>query len=134
MTINNKFEAKDLAIFLKKNIEWKLFKSLLEHLGNSLNNIGYIFIAKGEYDQAIEYQKRALQISEELGNKEGMANSLGGIAHNYFNKGEYDQALDYLNRGLTICKEQGYKLKIVLFLNMIGDVYLLKSEYVLKIV
>ena len=99
------------------------------HIGNNLNNIGYVFIAMGEYDQAIEYQKRGLQISEELDNKEGMANSLKGIANNYSNIGEYDQALNYLNLGLKICEEQGYKRKINNYLYQFGDVHLLKGEY-----
>ena len=83
----------------------------------------------GEYDQAIEYQKRGLKVSEELGNKEGMARSLTGIANNYSNVGEYDQALNYLNLGLKISEEQGYKRKKNSYLFLFGEVYLLKGEY-----
>ena len=67
MTINNKFEAKDLAIFLKKNIEWKLFKSLLEHLGNSLNDRKGRFMKSDliEYSLEIFSNQKVIHIDEQ---------------------------------------------------------------------
>jgi tetratricopeptide (TPR) repeat protein len=52
-------------------------------LQGSLNGIGNIYRAQGDYPQALEYYQRSLAIKEDIGNKKGIAASLNKIAGIY---------------------------------------------------
>jgi signal transduction histidine kinase/DNA-binding response OmpR family regulator len=60
-----------------------------------LNNRGYQFIVKKEYDKAISYHLQALDISIFAGIKTLASNSLNNLSVCYRNKGMYKEALDY---------------------------------------
>jgi tetratricopeptide (TPR) repeat protein len=44
-----------------------------------MSNLGKAYISLGQYEKAIEYQKRSLAIFEEIGNKQGVAANLGNL-------------------------------------------------------
>jgi tetratricopeptide (TPR) repeat protein len=71
------------------------------------NNIGNVYSNKGNYEKALDYYTRSLEISKEIGNKYGAVNSLLSVGIIHFNKGEYDKGIDYFKKSLTIQKEIG---------------------------
>tara|TARA_R110001599_G_scaffold115425_1_gene282162 strand:+ start:2970 stop:5543 length:2574 start_codon:yes stop_codon:yes gene_type:complete len=60
-----------------------------------LNNMGYEFLVKQEYDKAIPYHLEALDVSIRAGIKGLASNSFNNLAVCYRNKGMYKEALDY---------------------------------------
>jgi tetratricopeptide (TPR) repeat protein len=71
-----------------------------------LGNIGLIYLAKGELDEALKYHKDALKIDKEIGYKQGEASDLGNIGLIYSAKGELDEALKYHKDALKILNQQ----------------------------
>jgi len=67
-----------------------------------LGNIGLIYRAKGDLDQALKYHQDALKIDKEIGYRQGEANQLGNIGLIYSAKGDLDQALEYLRDALAV--------------------------------
>jgi len=61
----------------------------------ALGNIGLIYRAKGDLEQALKYQKEALKIHKEIGYRQGEANQLGNIGLVYQVKGDPAEALKY---------------------------------------
>ncbi|MEM9456335.1 MAG: tetratricopeptide repeat protein [Myxococcota bacterium] len=70
----------------------------------SLGNLGNVFHAQGDYDQAKLHHQRALAIRQEaLGpNHPRLANSLGNLGNVSVRRGDYDQARAYYQRSLAI--------------------------------
>ena len=69
------------------------------------NEIGLVFHDKiGDYDKALEYHLKALEIREKVLGKEHTytATSYNNIGLDYFSKGDYDKALEYYFKALEI--------------------------------
>ena len=77
-----------------------------------LNNIGLVYNLKGDYDEALLYYHKSLNISfrvfgvdeslfEIQGNSD-IAELLYNIGNVYYNKGEIDEALTYYQKTLKI--------------------------------
>jgi tetratricopeptide (TPR) repeat protein len=75
---------------------------MLEAKSTALGNIGLIYSAKGDLDEALTYHTQALAIHREIGHRQGEASDLGNIGLIYQMKGDLDKALDYLNEALVI--------------------------------
>ena len=73
--------------------------------GATLGNIGLIYSAKGEPEEALKYHQEALEIHREIGYRQGEASDLGNIGLIYSDKGELDEALNYLQEALKIFME-----------------------------
>ena len=69
------------------------------------NSLGTIVRALGEWDKAMGYHKKSLEISEELGDMFGIAISCGNIGTVYYEKGEWDKALEHQKKSLEIFEE-----------------------------
>lgn len=74
--------------------------------GNSLNNIGSVYLQKGNYDKALEYYLKSLVIRKTvLGETHpDYAASFYNIGNTYNKKGDYDKALEYHLKSLEIRK------------------------------
>lgn len=82
----------------KNNIEGadKYYKKVLEYYPDNaiaLNNVAGTLIRKKDYDNAIGYMERALELDDSY------TNSYYGIALAYYQKDELDKAFDYASRG-----------------------------------
>jgi predicted ATPase/DNA-binding SARP family transcriptional activator/DNA-binding CsgD family transcriptional regulator len=82
--------------------------------------------------QAIIWQKQALALSQEVGDKRGMAaslNALGMIAHYQGHDGHYKQALDLFNQALALNREANYPHGIADTLNNLGELAKDQEQY-----
>lgn len=68
---------------------------------------GEILIAKGQYGEAEEYLKLALQLGRELGLNVQQARALGGIAEIFRARGDYRTSLNHLIEAETLANESG---------------------------
>jgi len=72
--------------------------------GQLLSRMGAIYFQKAEYQQAMEYMKKAMKLSkEDLGPDHlSLANDHNSIGSVHFQKGEHDQALAQFEKAMTI--------------------------------
>jgi tetratricopeptide (TPR) repeat protein len=99
-----------------------------EEKAKILSELGTIFYYSGEFDTALKYHEKALELDEELGIKEGMAPDLGDIGIVYQTKGELDKALEYFKKALKLDKELGIKEGMATHIGNIGVVYGTKGD------
>lgn len=78
----------------------------------ALNNLGNVFVYKGDLNVALEHHLQALEIRMQLGIKNQIASSLGNIAEIYHYKGEYLKSLENYRQAKELFEE----IENVLFL------------------
>jgi len=94
--------------------------------------------AKGDYENALRYYLRSLEISENTDDKSTIAKVLNNIGNIFFAQRKYHDALNYHSKALATRKEIGDKNGMASSLNNIGIVYGAQgklekaSEYFLK--
>ncbi|ALF54689.1 hypothetical protein ACX27_20595 [Nostoc piscinale CENA21] len=104
---------------------------------NSLVNIGYVYLRKGEYAKALDFLQSALDIRRKLRDKENEWIPLSYIAEVYLNLGDYQKALDFYQPALKVLQElkaansQGYNYTTseTILLADIGSVYFRTGKY-----
>jgi len=94
-----------------------------------LDRLGQLYESLGDYDQALSCYQQALQISQDIGDKQGMGITLNNISQIYQAKGDYDTALHYLTQTLEIDRELGNKKDDGATLNNISLIYSAKGNY-----
>ena len=65
-----------------------------EKFTRGLNNLGNVFVYKGDLNVALDLHLQALEIRMQLGIRNEIASSLGNIAEIYHYKGEYEKSLE----------------------------------------
>ena len=88
--------------------------SICQQIGNkegegaTLNNIGQIYRARGDYKTALTYLQQSLTIQQQIGDKSGEATSLHNIGATYLEQYQnIENALPLLWRAYLICKQIG---------------------------
>ena len=108
----------------------------MEDMADTLLNIGGIWADLGDYEKAVEYIKRALEIDYNLGikpniakdlNNMGIAIRLKGLANE--NAGNLEEAKDTFLRALRIAEEVGDRILEIQVLNNVGSIYADLSQY-----
>ncbi len=84
-----------------------ILKDRHERMATLFNNMSIIYKVMGEFEQALEYQKKDLELSKEiLGDKHpNLAISYNNISLIYRNMGELDQALHFQKKALELKEE-----------------------------
>jgi tetratricopeptide (TPR) repeat protein len=89
-------------------------------MASSYHQLGMVAQERGDYDDALQWYRRSLEIKEELGNRAGMASSyhqLGMVAQK---RGDYDDALQWYRRSLEIEEELGNRAGMATSTSQIG--------------
>ncbi|NVO11066.1 MAG: tetratricopeptide repeat protein [Bacteroidales bacterium] len=118
-----------LALFIKI-ITYNINDTLKS---SAYNNIGVVYCHKGDYNQALEYHRKALAIDEKVFGKDhsSTATSYSNIGTVYDYKNDYDHALEYLGKASAIDEKVLGKdhPDIATLYNNIGEVYSDKGDY-----
>ncbi|MBI3502430.1 MAG: tetratricopeptide repeat protein [Bacteroidetes bacterium] len=77
---------------LEKNPKYK------DKTGLVLGNIGIVYYNLDNFDKAIEFYNRALEIHTITGDSAGMANTLSNLGNIYKDKNEFDKAENYFSK------------------------------------
>ena len=89
----------------------------------TLNNIGSVYRAIGQPNQALNYYQQALPILREVQNRSGEATTLNNLGLVYDAIGQPNQALNYYQQALPIRREVQDRSGEATTLNNIGSVY-----------
>lgn len=114
------YYKKALDVFIKiKNFEGQ---------ANVYQNLGLSYHLSGEYDIALKYLFKAIELSNEHRSidKKVFLNTLGNI---YKAINDYDNALKYFNQALEKSIFDDDKLHIAYALNNLGTIYKIKGNY-----
>lgn len=106
------------------------YRASLSLLGDSdstqqailLNNIAMIYRGQGQYDQAVDYARRALALSGRISNREEIASAYGTLASTYRDQNELMNSLESFQQSLAIYQEIGNKRDAAFTLSALGDV------------
>ncbi|MFP5262417.1 MAG: CHAT domain-containing protein [Blastocatellia bacterium] len=90
---------------------------------------GHRLTIQGTYSAALDSNRLALSLAEQLHDQMGTANSLQGIGFVHYRQSSYAQALEHYQKSLRISEETGDKQGIAATLNNIGLVHRLQSSY-----
>ncbi len=80
-------------------------------------------------DKAMDYARKVLALSEQIGFKKGMANAYNSMGVIYDHKGDYYPALEFHKKALKIREEIGFKKGIAGSYNNIGHIYWRQGNY-----
>jgi len=90
---------------------------------NALNNIGFQFKLKGEYEAALENYEKALVLHKSLGYLKGVSVSYNRMGVVHKNQGNYNLALFHYLKSLAIDRQRNDSMDIAASFNNIGSVY-----------
>ena len=91
--------------------------------------LGIAYLRLGEYDKAITYYEKGLEISSAIGDRSGIASDNGNLANAYLSLGEYEKAITYSEKGLEISSAIGDRSGIASNNGNLGNAYLSLGEY-----
>ncbi len=74
-------------------------------LGTTLNNIGQIYMARGDYETALRYLEQSLQIQQEVGDKTKMIATLHNMACIVLEANNIEQAMSLWSQALSLAIE-----------------------------
>ncbi|WP_199306750.1 CHAT domain-containing protein [Anabaena sphaerica] len=125
-----------LEIFQQALTIFKKYKATAGE-ANSLLNIGYVYLQKGEYQKALDFLQPALAIRRKNRDRENEWIPLSYIAETYVNLNNYSKALDFYQPALAILREiktanpKGYSYanSEKTLLSDIGAVYFRSGRY-----
>jgi tetratricopeptide (TPR) repeat protein/CHAT domain-containing protein len=102
-----------------------LFREVGDQAGEAtaLGDIGAVYVAMGQSQNALTYLEQALTIQRQIGDRAGEGTTLGTLGTVYYNLAQYDQAVDYYQEALAIIEAEGNRVKEATLLAALGTVY-----------
>ncbi len=92
------------------------------------NLLGIIYVIRGDLEKAEEYSRKALEIFEALGSKEGIAAAYNNLGVIYNTRNDLDQAEAMYRRALEINETLGSKEGMAQVYTNLGNIYLTREE------
>ena len=68
---------------------------------------GNYYFVLGDFEKAIDYYKRYLKSSKEVGDRAGEGGAYCNLGNAYFSLGDFQKAIKYYEQDLEISKEVG---------------------------
>lgn len=108
--LNNTDRAID---YLNQSLDFSEQHNLNVTIMSASHGLGTIYSEeRPDYDKAMEYMSKTLEISRILGNKQYEILSLMSLGTNFSIKGDHEKALEYAHESLSIAEEYGYPILI----------------------
>lgn len=103
-------------------------KALLKPMSSALNIQATALNFQGDFERALTYYDRSLQIGREIDDLQGVAVCLNNMGNIYKNQGHFAKAIDYFFESLKIREEIGDTLGIASSSGNIANVYRTQGE------
>ncbi len=94
-----------------------------------VRTLGTAYFKLGEYQKAIEYFEKDLEISTAIGDRSGIATTTRNLGNVYLNLGEYQKAIEYFEKGLEMSTAIGDRSGIARNTGNLGTAYRRLGEY-----
>ena len=91
--------------------------------GGSYGSLGNAYIALGQFQTAIKYHQRHLEIAKEVRDKAGEGRGYGNLGNAFYCLRKFKTAIEYYQRGLEFAKVVGDKAGEGLWYGNLGSVY-----------
>lgn len=88
-----------------------------------LGSIGNVYFQQGDYQKALIYINKAIQIAEKIKNNESLCIWRFSLAAIYRNLGKYEEAIELLNNLLTLVRNEGYLYSEESILALQGNIF-----------
>ena len=95
----------------------------------ALHIIGLTYYEQGMYDKALDHYMKALEIRQEINDKEGISGTMNNIGSVYGDQGDVDKAIEYYEKSLAIREEINDLHGIASSLTNLGVEHAGKGEY-----
>ncbi|HLK02001.1 MAG TPA: tetratricopeptide repeat protein, partial [Streptosporangiaceae bacterium] len=95
----------------------------------SMRNLGYTDLRRGDYRQADDRLRSSLALYRELGDRGGQARTLSNLGIVSWMRGSLPRAVSHFERALAILRETGERLDQTRTLNNLGQVLKLQGHY-----
>ena len=119
-----KYFEEALTIYNKQLDDNKLTEhenlKLLQTMAIIYNQMGNAYFNLQDYQKALEYHKKDLELSEQFGDDSGRAKACGNVGNALQLLGDYDEAILYLLRNLDISKKLNDSVSSLYFQDMNG--------------
>lgn len=93
-----------------------------------LKEFGDVYYKMGDFDKAVEYSNRVLEMNKKSGNQLGVANSLSTLGKIYFDAGDFSKATTYLKRSKTLKDSLNDHTETALLLRYLGKINLINGN------
>ena len=103
--------------------------SIRQGVAASFVSLGNAYYALGQYEKAIDYYQRSLDLSKEINDRQGEANSLNNLGEVDQSFGQYEKAIHYHQQSLDIKKNIGDRQGIAHSLGGLGLAYNSLGQY-----
>ncbi|GAB4055443.1 hypothetical protein GCM10028810_67590 [Spirosoma litoris] len=107
------------TLMIRLCIDSKLDKELIY----AYQFAGYLFQVRGDYDQTVRFNYKALHLAEKLNQYTRMARSLGALAHAYTSLKQYTKATGLCRQGLEVLRNHPDATIHLSILNVFGAIY-----------
>jgi DNA-binding SARP family transcriptional activator/Tfp pilus assembly protein PilF len=97
-------------------------------IASLLHNIGNIYALKGEFEIALKWYLRALNLRQ-YASRELLPRLLNGLGYSYYQLGQHTEALHYLTQSLETAEADGFQFMQVTALESLVDVYMDYGDY-----
>ncbi len=101
----------------------------LSQLPRCLNNIGDVYMKKGEFGKAIEYFQKTIAISEKTGEVRNRGYSTANTGESYFKMGAPEKAIGFIQEALKIFERIDDKYMIAQCLSYTGVHHKFRKEW-----
>lgn len=107
------FDLDSALYYAEESLRWTELKNMEAYKFRSYNNIGLHQLGKGEFEKALENFLRALDLSKQIGNRQGEATTLMNVGLVYQYRGEFAQSMNYYDQALELQEAEKDSLGIV---------------------
>jgi tetratricopeptide (TPR) repeat protein len=80
------------------------------HLPMSLDSLGYVYQALGEWEKSRKYYDEAFNIAQKLNDFQAIGFSYGHLGYFHLDKGEFTKAREFYKKAYEVCEKAGTKL------------------------
>ena len=99
----------------------------------ALGSLGLIATRQERYDESIDWDRQALDLSRSLGAQSSVSKILGNMGWSYIELGDYETALELRTEAERIATREGQTGDRIYWLNSIADVYRVQENYDLAV-
>ena len=111
------------AFELATKINW------LKGIAGSNIAIAWCYYVKGNYNQSLDFNFKALKIGEESDDKQIVLIALSHIGLNYYSEGDAYKSIDYNSKALKIAQETNDEWNVARNIGIIGNAYQGLKQY-----